>query len=120
MKFTVSTSSITKKGIVYILELRLENKLLIKVGYTSRRKVEDRVCEILTSIWKKYRIFPQCYVKRYKEVPNPVKIEQALHQELKDSRYTTKHKFSGSTEIFSIPLETVVDLYDKLLDKDIK
>lgn len=120
MKFTVSNSSITKKGIVYILELNLENKLLIKVGYTSRKKVEDRVCEILTSIWKKYRIFPQCYVKRYKEVPNPIKLEQALHKELKDSRYTTKHKFSGSTEIFSIPLETVVDLYDKLLDKDIK
>lgn len=118
MIFTVDTSSFVKAGIVYILEVQLEDKLLVKVGYTSRDKVEDRICEILVGIWKRYRVFPQCYVKRYKEVPNPTQIEAQLHRDLNEFRYKTKYKFSGSTEFFSVPLDTVVDLYDKLLQKD--
>lgn len=103
-------------GIVYVLELDLEDKLLVKVGYTTRAKVEERVCEILTSVWKKYRIFPKCYVKRYKSVDSPKSMEKTMHNALEGSRYTTQYKFSGSTEIFDIPLEEVVELYDRIIN----
>lgn len=118
MKLTLNTALLTApadRGIVYVLELDLEDKKLIKVGYTSRLKVEDRVCEILTSIWKRYRIFPQCYVKRYRTCDNPQQIEQSLHQQLSEYSYKSLHRFSGSTELFLVDLHTVTTLYDQLI-----
>ena len=120
MKLKVSTASAIKtpkkarkkhKGIVYVLEIDLEDKKLIKVGITTRR-IEDRVCEILTAVWKKYRIFPQCCVKRFTSFDNPAAIEASIHDKLKEFRYKTLHKFSGSTEFFFLPLADVVTVYD--------
>lgn len=102
------------EGIVYILELELEDKKLIKIGMTKKR-VETRVCEILTSIWKRYRVFPSCYVKRYKTVSNPSDIERSILRELEEFRYKTKYAFSGYTEMFEVDLETAVNLYDSLV-----
>lgn len=118
MKFTISTSDIitAERGIVYVLEIELEDKVLVKVGYTSRRKVEERVCEILTSIWKRYRIFPKCYVKRYKSFNNPSAVEKQLHKALKAYKYSPKYSFSGSTEFFDTSLDEVVALYDSVTD----
>lgn len=111
----VSTSHLApSKGIVYILEIELEEKLIVKIGVTTRAKVEERVAEILISIWKKYRIFPRCYVKRYRHFDNPYAIETLLHNALKDKQYVTKHVFSGSTEMFDVPLELAVHLYEVL------
>ena len=104
------------KGIVYVLEFELEGKKLGKVGFTSRPKVEDRVCEILVSIWKRYRVFPSCYVKKYRTFDDPLAIERSLHKLLVDYKHTTKFVFSGSTEFFDVPLEEVVKLYDEITD----
>lgn len=117
MLLTVNTAKVKEaptKGIVYVLELQLEEHALVKIGVTNRPKVEDRVCEILTSIWKKYRIFPQCYVKRFSLFPDPFEIEAKLHEEFEEQRYATLHKFSGSTEVFLTDLHTVTALYDSL------
>jgi hypothetical protein len=118
MKLTVSTSNIitAKRGIVYVLEIDLEGKKLVKVGLTHRPRVEDRVCEILVSIWKRYRVFPQCTVKRYSSFNNPAAVEKRLHKELKEFRYTPKFSFSGSTEFFDISLNDVVSLYEDVTD----
>lgn len=118
MKLTIDTSNLssTTRGIVYILEFNLEGKKLIKVGYTLRPKVEDRICEILVSIWKRYRIFPECYAKKYKAFTNPAVKERALHKLLEDYRYKTKFVFSGSTEFFDVPLGHVVKLYEEIAD----
>lgn len=117
MLLTVNTAKVKEaptKGLVYVLELQLEEHALVKIGVTNRPKIEDRVCEILTSIWKKYRIFPQCYIKRFSLFPDPFGIEAKLHKEFEKQRYTTLHKFSGSSEIFLIDLHTVTALYDSL------
>ena len=119
MLLTVSTKKINTEpkadnGVVYVLELELEEKKLIKVGVTCRDKVEDRVCEILTSIWKRYRFFPRCYVKRFSTFALPYDIEARIHAELVDYRYETAHVFTGSTEIFLVDLPTVTTLYDSL------
>lgn len=117
MKLSLSRVGIEppKKGIVYVLEIELEGKKLIKVGITSRR-VEERVCEILTSIWKRYRVFPSCYVKRYKTFVSPADKEVRLHKQLQGYRYTTKFAFTGNTEIFDVSLDTVVEMYDAITD----
>ena len=119
MLLTVSTKKINAepqadKGVVYVLELELEEKKLVKVGVTCREKVEDRVCEILTAVWKRYRYFPRCYVKRFSTFDLPYDIEARIHAELKEYRYETVHVFTGSTEIFLVDLPTVTALYDSL------
>ena len=70
---------------------------------------------ILVSIWKQYRIFPKTYVKRYKKFNKPFEIEAILHRYFKNYKYETACKFSGSTEIFDIELDTVVEAYEALL-----
>ena len=119
MLLTVSTKKINAepradKGVVYVLELELEEKKLVKVGVTCREKVEERVCEILTAVWKRYRYFPRCYVKRFSTFDLPYDIEARIHAELEEYRYQTVHVFTGSTEIFLVDLPTVTALYDSL------
>lgn len=113
--FAISTKEVDdSKGILYVLEIELEDKLLVKIGFTQRTKVEDRVVEILTSIWKKYRIFPKTYVKRFSTFEDVVSKEQELLKKFEEYRYSTKYKFSGSTEIFDLELDKVVEAYDAL------
>lgn len=118
MKCKVSKKVARQNGILYILRIRLEDKDLVKVGVTCRDKVEDRVCEILTSVWKKYRIFPETYVKRFKVVTDVYSKESKMHKLLEEYSYTTEHRFSGSTEMFDVHLDVVVDCYDKVMDED--
>ena len=114
--FKVSTKAIEKdKGILYILLVHLEDKDLVKIGITTRSKIEDRVVEILTSIFQQYRRFPYCYPKRFKKTDKILDKEARLHKYFEDYRYTTEHPFSGHTEFFDIDLDIVVDAYERLL-----
>lgn len=114
--FTVSTDSIKEdsKGILYLLEIELEGKKLVKIGFTKRAKVEDRVVEILTSIWKRYREFPKTYVKRFSTFEDVYEREQELHSMFAEYKYETQYKFSGCQEMFDIELDKVVEVYDAL------
>lgn len=106
----------TKKdvGIVYVLLIHLEGKDLVKIGITSR-KIEDRVTEILTGIWKKYRRYPYCYPKRFKSTDKYKEYEEQLLKYFKDKAYTTEHTFGGCTEFIDVGLDEVVRVYDQLL-----
>ena len=103
-------------GILYVLEIELEDKKLVKIGITNR-KVEERVCQILTELWKKYRVFPRCYVARYKSVEDNRKYEAILHEYFCQYKYTTEHKWGGYDEVFHLDVEVVKEAYDRLLDK---
>lgn len=100
-------------GILYILQIRLEDKDLVKVGVTSR-KIEERVCEIVTAVWVKYRYFPQVYTKKFKTVSGYKEKERQMLDRFKGYRYTTQHKFCGYTELFDVDVIDVVAYYDKL------
>lgn len=104
----------TKPGILYVILIELEGKPLVKIGVTHRR-IEDRVSEILVGIFKKYREFPYCKPKRFKVTSNTYEKEKTLHKHFSEYRYQPSKKFGGSTEFFDIPLEDVVEVYDKLL-----
>jgi hypothetical protein len=101
-------------GILYLLLVELEGKSLVKIGVTHRT-IEDRVVEILTSIFKKYREFPYCRPKRYRVTTDIYGKEKVLHKMFENNKYTTAKKFSGHTEFFDVPLEKVVAAYEKLL-----
>ena len=100
---------------MYVLEFELEGQTLVKIGITSRN-IEDRVSEILVSIFHKYRMFPYCRPKRFRKVKNNKECETILHKWFEKDRYITEHKFSGSTEFFAIKLEDAVSAYENLLN----
>lgn len=103
-------------GILYVLLFRLEDKELVKIGVTSREGIEDRVSEILVSIFKKYREFPYCRPKRFRRTEKVFEKERFLHKYFENRRYTTAKKFNGCTEFFEAPLDEVVKVYEDLLD----
>ena len=116
MRKKISTNVAKDMGILYVLEIELEGKKLIKVGITHR-KIQDRVVEILASIWVKYRIFPYCYPKRFREVANVMAKEAKMHELLKEFRYETEHKFTGHTEMFDVDMETVLLRYEEVVNE---
>jgi hypothetical protein len=116
MKVTKNSQRLEEdSGILYLVHFKLDDKDLVKIGVTSRN-IEDRVSEILVSIFKKYREFPYCRPKRFRKTGNVYEKEALLHEHFKEYNYKTNKKFSGSTEFFDIPLEEVVEVYEKLLE----
>ncbi len=101
-------------GILYLVYFELDGKPLVKIGVTTR-KVEDRVSEILISIFKKYREFPYCRPKRFQKTSGMFDKEATLHQFFSAYRYTPDKVFSGSTEFFDLPIDIAVAAYEQLL-----
>lgn len=102
-------------GILYLVHFKLDDKDLVKIGVTSRT-IEERISEILVSIFKTYREFPYCRPKRFRKTGNVYEKEAILHKYFKEYSYTPDKKFSGSTEFFDIPLDDVVKVYEDLLN----
>ena len=101
-------------GILYLVYFELDGKQLVKIGVTART-IEERVSEILISIFKKYREFPYCRPKRFRKTGNVYEKEAQLHAYFKEYSYEPANKFSGSTEFFDIDLDKVVEVYENLL-----
>lgn len=113
MNFKLNYNEVKDKGIVYVLQLDMEDKQLVKIGITTR-KVEDRVSDILVAIWKRYKIFPRCYVARYSKIDNYLGMEAFLHEYFKEFKYECEYKWGGSTEMFLLDIETVKSKYDEV------
>lgn len=107
------------QGILYVVHFELEGKPLVKIGVTSRN-IEDRIAEILISIFKTYREFPYCRPKRFRRTGDVYEKEAILHKYFEEYRYEPAKRFSGSSEFFDCPLDKVVEVYEDLLNgKDI-
>lgn len=115
MKISRVHSKEDDEGILYLVAFELEGKSLVKIGVTTRN-IEDRVLEILAGIFKAYREFPYCRPKRFRKTTHIHSKEAALHKYFTSYKYTTKHKFGGSTEFFDVPESEVVEVYERLLE----
>ena len=104
------------EGIVYLLIIWLDDGTEVyKVGVT-KRDIQDRVCEILTSYWTQYRVFPKCYPKRFRKTDQIYEKEAAIHKELKEYSFSFEKQFSGCTEFFSgVELAKVLEVYESIL-----
>ena len=111
--FTITNNIDSIRNILYVLEIDLDDKKVIKIGVTSR-KIEDRVCEIVTSIFKTYRYFPKVYPKRFRKVEDNLDKEQFLLKYLEEYKYASDNSFGGHTELVMMDLDLVADLYDRL------
>ena len=101
-------------AILYLVQFDLEGKPLVKIGVTSRT-IEERISEILISIFKQYREFPYCRPKRFRKTSDAYEKEAGLLNYFKEYKYATKKKFSGSSEFIDAPLDEVVKVYEDLL-----
>ena len=117
-KIDKSALSSDDSGILYLLVIKLDcGTEVYKVGVT-KRKVEERVAEILTSFWVSYRYFPYCYPKRFKTTSNVYDKEACMHKDLKDYKYTFDKSFGGHTEFFSgIPLDVLLEKYESVINE---
>jgi len=112
--FKVSKKKVSEdKMILYLLELDINGTIVCKFGVTSR-KIEDRVAEILKSLFYSTRRFHYCYPKRFKKVDDALVKEAMLLEYFDEYRYDG-YKFSGYTELRVISLEEAVRVYDYLL-----
>lgn len=119
MKLKVTKAENSGSGILYILVMDIDGEVVYKVGVTQRDKIEERVCEILTSFFKSYRYFPWTRPKRFKKTDDVYEKETKMHKYLKEYQYKPEKRFGGSTELFTgIALDTLVDLYEKIIVGD--
>ena len=123
MKLVINKELLKDRGIVYVLEIALDTGTVVKIGMTNRTKVEERVVEILTEMYKRYRYFPRCYVARFTTVDNPLDMEQKLHECFKEYSVEMEYSFGGSTEFFKVDVDLVKKKYDEMVkdrkrDKD--
>lgn len=105
-------------GVLYVLDIDVDNRPIVKIGVTTR-KVEDRIVEILTSYWKQYRVFPRCYPKRFKKTVKIYTKEQQLLKYFSDRKYESEKKFSGCQELLDVPLEEVINVYEKVIKEEL-
>jgi len=102
------------KGLLYLLEIDVEGKMVQKIGIT-RRNIEDRVCEITASYFKAWRYFPYVRPKRFRQVDNVLKKEAMLLEFFKDYRYEVRKKFGGFSEIIDVDdIGFVVKVYEEV------
>ena len=94
----------------------IEDKTIYKIGLTTRLKIEERVVEILASVFQSYRVFPRCYPKRFQRTTDIYEKEAALHYHFSLCSYKPFSAFSGSTELFDIEdKEYLLEMYARCL-----
>ena len=115
---TIGKTNTDNSGILYVLVVRLDcGTEVYKVGVT-KRKIEERVAEILTSFWLSYRYFPYCYPKRFKSTEEVYSKEAKIHKELEEFSYKFDKRFGGHTEFFSgIPLDVLLEKYESVINE---
>lgn len=99
---------------MYLLEIHMEDKVLVKIGVSSRT-VGERTSEILLSAFGCYREFFYCRPKKFTRTNDILGKEATLHKYFATRRYETKFPFSGHTEIFDVPLDEAVSVYEQVL-----
>lgn len=117
IKLKASKSSEFKnEGLLYVLYLWHEEHMIVKIGVTSR-KIEERVVEILTSYYHRYRVFPKLYPKRFRNTENVYGKEAMLHRYFADKKHEFDKVFSGSTEFFAdIDEDELLRVYEDVMD----
>jgi len=104
---------------LYLLSIELPSGLtIVKIGKASGGSSKARMMQICESIYDKFRYTPRILIKRDREVSEDVvfKWETMLHNYFSNYRYETKHKWSGCSEAFLVPLEDAVQAFEAVVD----
>ena len=107
-----------KKHRLYLMKFWFEDSLMpvFKIGKSSGSNSVPRIQQITKSHFDTYRYFPQCGIKRDRQVDNAFELEAMLHRAFKNCRYMPTSPFDGCTEMFVIPEDVAVKSFELALE----
>ena len=108
-----------KQRRLYLMKITLPTGMeVIKVGVSSGVSSKERLLQICSGIYDKYRSTPMIKLLRDREVDadSVFKYETILHQYFADYRYKTKKVFDGVTEMFVIPPDDAIQAYMAVIE----
>lgn len=100
---------------LYILEMQIGEDLVYKVGKASGHSCKQRMLQIIGSYFDVYRVTPIIKVVKDTEVTDVFTKETACHHALVEWTYTPSKMFSGSTELFRVDKDKVLEVYNSVL-----
>lgn len=89
---------------------------VFKIGKSSGENSVARLQQITKDHYNTYRYFPQCGIKRDRQVDNAFELEAMLHRAFRDCRYIPVSPFDGCTEMFVIPEDVAVKSFELALE----
>jgi len=116
-----SPSSVVRR--LYILDITFKSGMkVIKIGVSSGKDSLDRMLQIQRDYYHKYRCTFICNIKRDRPVDKELvfKYETILHKFFSEYQYVPKIAFDGSTELFAIPVNAAVEVYEYLLENGLE
>jgi hypothetical protein len=108
-----------KKRRLYLMEITLPSGMqVVKCGVASGSSSKERMMQINSSIYDKFRSTAMIKIKRDKEVDGEdvFKFENSVHKFFFNYQYDTTHKFDGCTECFCVPIEDMVQAYELIIE----
>lgn len=104
------------EGILYLIEMDVDGKRVVKIGMTRRPTIDDRLAEIALSHFKAYRQINYMRPKRFRKTCDVYKKEQLLLGYFAARRFISEKQFSGSSEIVDVDIMEVVQKYEEIID----
>jgi len=108
-----------KKQRLYLMERVLPSGMtVIKCGKASGASSKERMLQICSSIYDKFRRTPMIKIQRDREVPadKVFEYETIMHKFFSDYRYNHATKWDGITECFVVPLDDMVAAYEAVIE----
>ena len=115
-KVAKPVEAVEDEGILYLIEMDVDGKRVVKIGLTRRPTIDDRLAEIALAHFKAYRQINYMRPKRFRKTCNVLQKEQLLLAYFADRKYTSEKPFGGSTELVDVDIMEVVKKYEEIID----
>ena len=107
------------EGILYLIEMDVDGKRVVKIGLTRRATIDERLAEIALAHFKAYRQINYMRPKRFRKTSNVLQKERLLLGYFSSRKYTSEKSFTGHTELVAVDIMEVVEKYEEIInDKD--
>ena len=103
-KVAKPVENVEDEGILYLIEMDVDGKRVVKIGLTRRPTIDDRLAEIALAHFKAYRQINYMRPKRFRKTSNVLQKEQLLLA------------FGGHSELVDVDIMEVVQKYEEIID----
>ena len=115
-KVAKPVENVEDEGILYLIEMDVDGKRVVKIGLTRRPTIDDRLAEIALAHFKAYRQINYMRPKRFRKTSNVLQKEQLLLAYFADRKYESALPFGGHSELVDVDIMEVVQKYEEIID----
>ena len=115
-KVAKPTEVVEDEGILYLIEMDVDGKRVVKIGLTRRATIDERLVEIALAHFKAYRQINYMRPKRFRKTSNVSQKEQLLLGYFSSRSYVSEKPFTGHTELVDVDIMEVVTKYEEIID----